>query len=210
MIFDWDLTLWNSWNIHIQGVRYIADSLGLARPSRNVVAEGYHGPLDEHLSGLFTHDPIEVMDCYMKFYKSNLRKLGHLYEGIAETLSTLKKHGYAIAILSDKCRVYGDIEIDLTGIATVFDHVQFMEDGLAYKPEPEGLIRIIERFSVLRAQVLFVGDSPTDIECAQRAGVECAAALWGSVSVQETLGRGPDQIWHSISEMKSALVSGDA
>jgi phosphoglycolate phosphatase-like HAD superfamily hydrolase len=107
--------------------------------------------LDEHLTGLFAHDPIEVMDFYIEFYQSNLKKLGHLYKGIAEMLLALKKHGYAIAILSDKCRVYGDLEIDLAGIATAFDHVQFMEDALAYKPEPEGLIRIIERFSVLRS-----------------------------------------------------------
>ena len=208
VVFDWDLTLWNGWDLHIQGVGHVADRLGLPTPSPQAVADGYsyYGPFDDNLASLFRHEPEEVIAYFMEYYHARLRELGHLYDGVPKVLANLKEDGYSLAVLSDKRRVYGEPEMELTGIGPNFDLVRFMENGMPYKPDPEGLEWVLERSSVTKDQALFVGDSPVDMECARRAGVKCAAALWGTVSREATLSQGPDYVWHTLSEMAAALT----
>ena len=206
IVFDWDQTLWNSWDLHLQGLWYAADRLGLPRPSASVIAGCYSVPLDEHVRGLFQQDREKVTALYIESYHLRVKELAHLYDGVVEVLAALRRDGYSLAVFSDKRTAYGHSEVELAGIAPLFDFVLFRRDGRAYKPDPEGLRQVLESLSVPEEQALVVGDSHVDMACAHSAGVASAAALWGSVDRQATLDQGPDYAWHTLGEMEAALI----
>jgi phosphoglycolate phosphatase len=64
------------------------------------------------------------------------------------------------------------------GLAQYFDHVQGT-DGFPAKPEPDVVMKSIDRFGVTPADCLLIGDAPADMEAGRRAGVKICAARYG-------------------------------
>ena len=207
IVFDWDLTLWNSWDSHVKGVRHTAEALALEPPEEELIASTFSVAFARHLELLFPQHTQEATKHYMDYYHSNVTKLGHLFEGVPELLEALKSKGLLLALLSDKGTVYGNRELSNTEIAGRFDVVRFRDKGKRYKPSPQGLRQVINQLSVGLEEVLYVGDSPVDVQCAQRAGVVSAAALWGSVSVEQVLKEGPDYVFRSVPDALAALTT---
>ena len=205
--FDWDQTLWNSWDIHVKAAQYAADAVDLPPPSADWIAANFSVPFARHLELLFPHNTREATRHYLKFYHSRVKDMGALFDGVLETLKSLKDSGYLIALLSDKHQVYGSQELKATGISNLFDCVLFLDGGRAYKPNPQGLRQIMDALSVEKEEVVYVGDSHVDIQCAQRTGATSAAALWGSVNVEAVLKEKPDYALHSVQEVQEILTA---
>ena len=204
--FDWDQTLWNSWDVHVMAAQYAAGVLDLPAPSEERIASAFSVPFNQHLELLFPHNTHEATRHYLEFYHSRVKELGGLFEGVPEMLDALKGNGYLVALLSDKRQVHGSEELKSTGIAELFDYVLFLNDGRAYKPDPQGLCQVIDALSVKREETLYVGDSYMDVQCARRTGAASAAALWGSVNVEAVLNEEPDYVWHTVSEVLTTLM----
>ena len=78
VVFDWDLTLWNSWDLHLQLMQSTADALSLPRPSGAQVADEFHRPFFQHLTWFFGDDEQRVVDTYMGFYLESMATVGGL------------------------------------------------------------------------------------------------------------------------------------
>ena len=206
--FDWDQTLWNSWDIHVMAAQHAASSLRQPLPTEEWIASTFSVPFGKHMELLFPTRTQEATDHYLEYYHSRVEKLGYLYEGVPETLETLKRDGYLLGLLSDKRQVYGEAELKSTRIGDLFDCVMFLDGRRDYKPDPAGLVRVMDSLAVSGGEVLYVGDSYVDVQCARRAGVASAAALWGSVNPEAVLKESPDHILHSIPELLTALNTG--
>jgi HAD superfamily hydrolase (TIGR01509 family) len=205
IIFDWDLTLWNSWDGHLQLMRRTADALGLSRPDAAAIARQFHRPFFQHLAWFFDGDPREVVDTYLGFYRESVSNVGGLYPGVAETLGTLKTRGHRLAVFSDKRHSFGAPELDQAGIGPLMDYVLFLEEGRPYKPDPEGLRRVLTALHVSPDQAIYVGDGQQDVECAHRAGVSSGAALWASVDREDLLARRPVYRWERVDQILETL-----
>ena len=204
--FDWDQTLWNSWDVHVTAAQHAAARLHIPPPSVEWIASTFSTPFPRHMEMLFPHNTMEATRHYMEYYHSHVKELGSLFDGVREMLEALRGKGYQTALLSDKRHVHGDQELTSTGIAELFDYVLFLDDGRAYKPSPDGLHRVVDALSVQKEEVLYVGDSYVDIQCARRTGVASGAALWGSVNPEAVLKEEPDFVWHSVPEVLAALA----
>ncbi len=198
VIFDWDLTLWNSWDIHMETMRLVADHLGHPRPRPDQLATEYSRPFLQHLELFFPGDQQEVEETYLHFYHRSVWEAHRVYSGVSNVLSLLKDSGYRTAIFSDKRELFGGPELDSTGLRPLFDTVSFLYLGRPYKPNPSGLFDVMEDLNTRPEQCLFVGDSYRDIECAQRAGAKSGAALWATVERNRLLALGPDYLLHRI------------
>ena len=208
IVFDWDLTLWNSWDIHVWLMHRTADALGLPRPHLTAIAREYSRPFLQHLAWFFGDDENAVLDAYMDLYVDNVAIMAGLYPGTAETLGTLKGNGFRLAVFSDKRRAFGMSELDQTGISHLLDHASFLVDGRPYKPDPQGLQEVMSALGVSPDETLYVGDSQQDVECAHRAGVRSGAALWGSVNRREILARRPHYRWERMGHILGTLRKG--
>ena len=203
--FDWDQTLWNSWDLHLMAAHHAARAVGQPEPSEDLMASTFSVPFARYLEMVFPRDTQEATRHYMDYYHSRVQEYGNLFEGVPQTLKALRDGGAKVALLSDKQDIYGNVELSSAGISDLFDHVLFLDDGRAYKPDPEGLLQVVKSLSVKKEDVVYVGDSHVDVQCARRAGVSSAAALWGCVNVDAVLKEGPDFVLNDVSEVRTAL-----
>ena len=210
VVFDWDLTLWNSWDIHLDLMDQTADALGHPRPLPADLGKEYSRPFLQHLAWFFPGDQKQVEETYMDLYDAAVWQEQRLYPGIQELLKRLKKSGYRTGILSDKREVFGVPEFEYSDLGDSVDRALFFADGMAPKPDPSGLQEVMKSLEVAPNETLFVGDSYRDIQCAQRAGVWSGAALWASVEPDLVLALKPDIQWKTVDDVGITLKLGNA
>ena len=138
IVFDWDQTLWNSWDIHVRAAQHAANVLDLPAPSEDWIASNFSVPFARHMAILFPDKTQEATEQYLLFYHSRVKELGRPFDDVPEMLQSLKGSGYLVAILSDKRQVYGSQELKSTSIADLFDFVLFRDGDRPYKPDPGG------------------------------------------------------------------------
>ncbi len=205
VVFDWDLTLWNSWDIHLSLMNQTADALDCPRPNTTDLGREYSRPFLEHLAWFFPGGQAKVVDTYMGFYHAAVWQERRLYPGVADLLKQLKDNGYRTAVLSDKRQVFGLPEFEHSELGAVIDRALFFTDGMAAKPDPAGLHELMKSLGVAPGECLFVGDSHRDIECAQRAGARSGAALWASVERERVLALEPEFRWENVDDVGVTL-----
>jgi len=205
VVFDWDLTLWNSWDIHLALLNQTADELDYPRPVPAKVGREYSRPFLEHLAWFFPGDQKKVVDTYMGFYHAAVWQERRLYPGVPELLKQLKDNGYRTAVLSDKRQVFGVPEFEYSGIGDSVDRALFFGDGMVPKPDPSGLEDLMRTLEVTPSECIFVGDSHRDIECAKRAGAWSGAALWASVESELVLALKPEFRWDRVDDVGITL-----
>ena len=201
VVFDWDLTLWDSWGIHLWLMGCTADALGLPRPQDEAVAREFSRPFLEHLAWFFGDDRDAALPTYLGFYHENVAEMATLYPGIAKMLGDLKDRGFLLAVFSDKRQAFGTAELAQTGVGHLLDHTSFLVDGRPYKPDPHRLQEVITALGVSAGDTVYIGDGRQDIECAHLAGAHSGAALWGSVDRETVLARKPSYRWERAKDI---------
>ncbi len=203
VIFDWDLTLWNSWDTHLWLLERTAESLGTLS-SRGLTLPHYR-PFLDHLAWFFPGDQKRVLDTYLGFYRQVVSSMPGLYPGVAQAVRELKDAGYRVAIFSDKRHAFGVPELDQTEIAPLVDHSLFLLEGRPYKPDPNGLLQVLDALGVEPSHALYVGDTADDMNCARRAGVRSGAAMWGTLDGEKLVSKKPDFQWERPEQLVVSL-----
>lgn len=75
-----------------------------------------------------------------------------------------------------------------------FDRIQGQKENVAIKPSPEGAFQILEQFGVQASEVVYLGDTATDMKTGRNAGIFTVGALWGFRDRQELEEGGADAI----------------
>ena len=205
VVFDWDLTLWNSWDIHMALMNQTAEALGYPQPTTADLGVEYSRPFLEHLAWFFPGDQEIVLETYMSYYHAVVWQEQRLYPGILELIKRLKDKAYRTAILSDKRQDFGVPEFESSGLGGLIDRSVFFADGMSPKPDPAGLQDVMESLEVSPEECLFIGDSYRDIECAKRAGAWSGAALWASVEPELVITLQPEFLWNKVGDVAVTL-----
>ena len=205
VVFDWDLTLWNSWDLHLALMNQTAEVLGYPQPSPTDLGVQYSRPFLEHLAWFFPGNQEIVLDTYMNYYNDAVWQERRLYTGIPELVKLFKDNGYRTAILSDKREIFGVPEFEHSSLVGLIDSTMFFADGMAPKPDPSGLQEVIGGLGVCPHECLFIGDSHRDIECAKRGGTWSGAALWASVEPELVIALQPEFLWKSVGDVAETL-----
>ncbi|MHA1450836.1 MAG: HAD family hydrolase, partial [Candidatus Hodarchaeales archaeon] len=89
----------------------------------------------------------------------------------AELLSSLKKRGYAIGILTDSILLPGKIKTVLTGLSRYVDHIVSSRETGATKPDQKMYRVIMEKIGFKNPRdYLFIGHDEDELEGAVTAG----------------------------------------
>lgn len=121
----------------------------------------------------------ESLKYYNDIYTSSGSPKTKLFDGIEQTLKTLKSRGYLLGIVTNKPQMTTD-EINKTYLKNLgFDMVIGQRAGLQMKPDPQAVNLMIEKLNVNKENVYFIGDGETDVQVALNAGVNGVAVLWG-------------------------------
>lgn len=90
--------------------------------------------------------------------------------GLTETLTTLRESGRRLAMATNRSSTLDEL-IRHFELGPYFDHAAGARDGIRPKPHPDMLLHCCEVLGVDPAEAIFVGDQPSDLESANRAGV---------------------------------------
>lgn len=107
------------------------------------------------------------------------------YEGIKELLSALKERGVKLAVLSNKPH-NRTVEVirEIFG-EDCFDIVLGQTEGIQRKPSPEGVFYILKQLKLSAEDILYLGDTGTDMQTGKAAGAFTVGALWGFRTKEE-------------------------
>ena len=107
------------------------------------------------------------------------------YEGIVSTLKALKEAGIKTAVLSNKPHPRTlKVIADLFGEG-MFDVVAGQKPDVEKKPSPAGVFEIMKELHLAKEEVLYLGDTNTDMKTGKSAGVFTVGVLWGFRDRQE-------------------------
>lgn len=120
-----------------------------------------------------------VFGNYKEVFKEHCMYDVKPYEGIPELVMDLKKKGLKLAVLSNKPhRETIEVVESLFGKET-FHYLQGYTPEIERKPSAEGVFRILEKLNVEKEDIIYIGDTSTDMQTGKNAGVLTVGVLWG-------------------------------
>jgi len=195
VLFDFDLTLADSTLGAVECVNYALGAMALPRAEPEAIRATIGFSLAATLASLTgLTEPALARDFSAHFVKrADLRmaELTSVFPEVAETLDRLKSAGIKAGIVSTKFRYRIETILARQGLSEAFDVIVGGEDVMRHKPDPEGLVKAVDRLGMRPGDSLYVGDHPVDAEAAVAAGIPFAAVLTGA-AVRSDFERWPD------------------
>lgn len=115
---------------------------------------------------------------------SALNDLVHVFDGVEMLLKRLRDRGVRMGIVTSRSRAEYERDFLRLGLDGYFDTVVCEEDTTCHKPEAEPLECYRKKTGARPEEVLYIGDSIYDMECAAAANTACGLALWGAGGVK--------------------------
>lgn len=147
-----------------------------------------------------------ALDDFKAYYAAHIHDRTVPYDGIPQLLTALRKRGIQVAVLSNKIDSASQQLIDYffpEKTDVVFgEHV-----GVPRKPDPTSCRMVMQQLGVQPEQVLYVGDSGTDMQTAKNAGLYAVGVTWGFRSKEVLLKYGADVLVHRPEQILQILDS---
>ena len=145
---------------------------------------------------------VELMSIeYGKRWKSKTRP----YPGIEETLDELVAAGVRMAVLSNKPDPFTKMMIPALLPNWKFQIVLGARPNVPVKPNPQAALEIAAMLDLLPAQILYVGDTATDMLTANAAGMHAVGVTWGFREILELQQHGAKSIVQAPPELVRLL-----
>lgn len=127
-------------------------------------------------------------------YRENWSEGAQPYPGIPELLDFLEHRKIPKAILSNKPDGFTKLMAeDLLG-GWDFCEVRGEGPDTPRKPNPTAALEMVGRMGIQPHNILYLGDSRTDMQTANRAGMYAVGALWGFRTAEELTKNGARQL----------------
>ena len=120
----------------------------------------------------------EALAIFMQVYGTG-DSLTTLYPGALDTLKSLHLLGVKLALVTNKPEKFLPRLLADTTMAEFFQWIVGGDTLPEKKPDPAGLLWVMQQAQVTAQQCLFVGDSRNDVLAAHAAGVACIAVTYG-------------------------------
>ncbi len=147
----------------------------------------------------------QVFDTYAKHYHIHYADNTYAYDGVAEVLDSLANRDVAIGVYSNK----NDRAVKLL-CDKHFSHIRWAvgrQRGGVAKPDPVGLLYIMNQCGADSTNTVFVGDSTVDIDTAANASVPCISVDWGYNDREKLVEHGATHIASSAQQLIDILSS---
>ncbi len=159
-------------------------------------------PLEGLLGQLFgKENEEEAIALFRNRYKEVCFEKTSLIKGVRELLLYLKEEKKSLSVATNKTGSISRKLLEHLEIDGFFDYVYGVFDGLAGKPSPEMINKIVEKTAVPKTSTILIGDSPIDIMAAKNAGIHICSVASGNHTFEELKTYNPDYLFAAISEL---------
>jgi phosphoglycolate phosphatase len=121
--------------------------------------------------------PEDVLPVFLEAYRGCLLHTTRLYPGVEEALEALAPRSFSV--LTNKPGDLSRTLLEGLGVAHRFRRVYGGGDLPQRKPDPAGLLRILEEAGALASEAAMVGDSDIDVLTGRAAGVFTVGVSYG-------------------------------
>lgn len=206
-IFDFDGTLIDAYDSIYKTICFICEKLNHEKFDFEKVKRAVGGGDLKLISTLFNEKDVKIAhslyrENYLNFLKNNVKVI----DGVYEFLDELKNKNIKIAGATNRARFSLVQLLKETKIEKYFDLVLCAEDVKNPKPDPEMILKIIEKFKVSKKEVFFVGDMDIDYKTGKNAGIDTYIVLTGSSKRVDFLEYENPLIFDNIHMVKKFLV----
>lgn len=112
-------------------------------------------------------------------YKRRWKDKTRPYDGVDRMLAGLGALGLPVCVLSNKPQYYTELTVNAFFPERPFTHVYGARPEVPNKPHPAGALALAKELGRAPGEVVFVGDTATDMKTARGAGMLPVGVLWG-------------------------------
>ena len=141
-----------------------------------------------------------IFDLFKKYYFDNSTNGTYIYDGMVETLNTLKSRGLKLGVVSNKIDFLTQ-KIIKYYFGDTFDFVTGGRDDIKLKPDPEIIYYALENLKVKNDEVIYVGDSFGDYKTSINANVKPVIVTYGFRSREFLESKGASPLIDSPKEL---------
>jgi pyrophosphatase PpaX len=196
VFFDLDGTLADTVELILMSYRHtMRTHLGEAPPDSRWLAT-LGTPLRDQLLA-FARGPEEaaaMLTTYTEFQRRIHDEMVRPFPGAADVLVRLRERGSRVAVVTSKRGEVARRTLEVCGLWTEVELVVSADEVRRGKPDPEAVHLALNKLGLEQApeDVLFVGDSPFDLQAGRAAGTRTAAAPWGAFERAALEAEAPD------------------
>ncbi|MBL0922419.1 MAG: HAD family hydrolase [Phycisphaerales bacterium] len=156
----------------------------------------------------FNDQPEKIASLLQRFRERDEKtdvQFARPYVGVVEALDKIGAAGVGMAVLSNK------EQAEATALAErLFGAGRFVEivghDGRwPLKPDPTGLLALVQRARTTPSRTVYVGDTDTDMRTGRAAGVYTVGCSWGFRDGEELVATGADVVIAHALELPVAV-----
>jgi len=211
-IFDLDGTLTDTLESLAFSVKETLKEMGLPQITtdecRSFVGNGARYLMERSLEAAGDRELSRIeegMEVYGRIFDENCTYHVTPYQGIPELLQSLKEKGVLLAVLSNKPHEQAVKVVKEIFGERWFDYVSGQQEGIEKKPDPAGVIHIMETLKLTNEECLYVGDSEVDVRTGNNAGVRTIIVSWGFRTREELKEAGARTVIDSPLELLSYM-----
>ena len=202
IIFDVDGTLAATGRLIFDSFNHIAEQYRQKRFTDQEIIKMFGPPEEDALLSIVEKGDVdEAMVEYLAYYRGHHAELAHLHRGMKDVLDFIRASRRKLAVFTGKGRHTTDISLEELGIAQYFDFIVTGNDVCNHKPSSEGLMKILDHFSLRPEDALMIGDGVSDIKAAREAGIKVAVVLWDSYAGGKARTMETDYAFHTVQEL---------
>lgn len=183
-IFDFDGTLFDSvWDV-VTCFNKTLEIHGFPTLTHEEYLDRLGGNIDEIVALILddnsTPENIElVKTTYEKLYSASPKENTRPFDGTHEVLRALQERGILLAINSNRKNDSISYYVDKFFKDIEFTAIEGHNPDYPSKPSPCGVKRIMGKLKLSKDDVMYIGDTITDIRTAQNAEIDCVLVGWG-------------------------------
>ncbi|GEO69507.1 HAD family hydrolase [Levilactobacillus acidifarinae] len=182
--FDFDSTLADTKRVAVVATQQAFLTKGLTAPAANVVVSYMGVPIEVSFAKMADRPltPADLEPLFQEFRRQYALADGEIqpFDGMLDTLAALKTAGKRLFVVSSKHSTPLRRNLAQIGMETTFEALCGSDMVAHYKPAPDGILNLLDRFELDPAQSVMIGDAIYDIQMGQNAHVATAGALWGA------------------------------
>lgn len=207
ILFDFDGTLMDTQAAIIASYKEVFTR---RRPDLMISDEEYLsflGPtLYETMGNYLAEEEIEeAVEEYRKHNRDLHKTLVKPMENAEVLIHDLKEKGYQLGIVSSKLKEVVELGLSPYSFKDAFDVIVGYGDVEKAKPDPAGIFYALSLMGRQRDQVIYVGDSVTDVEAGQRAGSFTIGYVFDKIREEELKASEPNRLIDDLLEIQTIL-----
>ena len=121
----------------------------------------------------------QVLEAYKADYAVNNQVNSQAFPGVPEMLRALCDRGMDVCVLTNKDQADAERVLSHYFPDVRFSAIRGRMEGVPLKPDPTGALMIAAQLGVAPADCWYVGDTSTDMNTGNAAGMETIGVLWG-------------------------------